>query len=258
MLNRRGGLTMLEVMIAAILLAAVFAMTFVVIWSSSETVSRAEVQVQLEALTRETLNQIVSEIRQTQKGYIKNAGVPLASIQGYPNPAFSDITFRVPAPDPTGTNFSLSAYKNSNASAYTRQIRYFWAPAVNNDSDFNGGKGLLGQGILRKEDQALDVNGNPVGIDGTPGGGPVKSVVCANLQPLPVAGAAGLMKVDLRSSAQLKDISNNPILINGLQFNWDPASPSQVTVTLTLEKLDPKNKNKTIFKQAQANIELRN
>jgi type II secretory pathway pseudopilin PulG len=249
MRNCRGGLTMLEVMIAAILLAAVFAMTFAVIWSSTETVSRAEVSVQLEALARETLNQIVGELRQTQKGYIKNVNVPLAGIHGYPATPFSDITFKVPAPDPTGTGFSLSAYKNSNASTFTHQIRYFWALAVNNDSDFLGGKGLVGQGILRKEEQDFDAAGTAVS-------GVKQSVICGNLQPLPVAGK--FMTVDLRSSAQLKDINNNSILINGLQFNWDLASPNQVKVTLTLEKLDPKDKNKTIFKQAQANIELRN
>jgi type II secretory pathway component PulJ len=64
--SREAGLTMLEVVIAAIILAAIVGMTSWLVWSASSHITTAEVQVQLEMSSREVLSMISKELHQTK------------------------------------------------------------------------------------------------------------------------------------------------------------------------------------------------
>lgn len=268
--SRASGLSMLEVLIATILLAGVLAITMALLFTSSNASSVGEVQQSLEMMAREVIVQMESELRAasvtgsnlqfnqnppaTAPQSIGGAYTPPAFIGisvtaqtrlGYPQPvpppaappaagayvSCSDFQFRTTDPS---TDVSLAVFKSNPAWQYSRQIRYFWDPAPNSDNS------PPGQGVLRK----IVTTFSPT--TGLQVGNPVCSVICANLQPLPTGAA-------------MPNQGTLPVYIDGFQINYTSANPGQVGITLTLEKYDPRSRdNKTLVKQICTTVQLRN
>src|SRR6185295_14084691 len=99
MKKRRAGFTLLEVVIAAALLIAVFGIAFMLLLSSSETVAAGQIQVELEGRARDVLNQIVADLRQSKLAMISvgsSNGATLIAL------APGGRSAPVPLPYPTG------------------------------------------------------------------------------------------------------------------------------------------------------------
>jgi hypothetical protein len=64
--RRRSGLTLLEVVIASIILTAVFGMTAYMIWSSSKHTETTEAALQLEASARAFMDALAKDVQQTR------------------------------------------------------------------------------------------------------------------------------------------------------------------------------------------------
>ena len=64
--GRRSGLTLVEVVIASVILTAIVGMSSYLVWSSSRHVETSEAALQLEMSAREVLNGIVKELHQTK------------------------------------------------------------------------------------------------------------------------------------------------------------------------------------------------
>ena len=69
--KRRAGLTLLEVLIASVIMAALVAMSGWLVWSSSNHVSSAEVALQLDSQGREFLTNLAKELHQTKMDSVK-------------------------------------------------------------------------------------------------------------------------------------------------------------------------------------------
>lgn len=78
----QGGLTLIEVVIASVILAAVSAMAAYILWSSSNHVASSEVGVQLELQARELATSIGAELHQTKMATV------------------SPVTYTLPVPTP--------------------------------------------------------------------------------------------------------------------------------------------------------------
>ncbi len=65
-IRRRSGLTMIEVLVATVILSAILAMSSYLVWSSSKTITSSEVGIQLEMQAREFLTNLEKELRQTK------------------------------------------------------------------------------------------------------------------------------------------------------------------------------------------------
>src|SRR6185436_15177786 len=64
--SREAGLTMLEVVIATIILTVIVGMASWLVWSASGHVTTTEVTVQLEMSTREVLGMMTKELHQSK------------------------------------------------------------------------------------------------------------------------------------------------------------------------------------------------
>ena len=69
--SREAGLTMLEVVIAAVILTLIVGMTSWMVWSASGNVTTTEVGIQLEMSTREVLGIMTKEIHQSKMNKIE-------------------------------------------------------------------------------------------------------------------------------------------------------------------------------------------
>src|SRR5262245_19503361 len=140
--NRQAGLTMLEVIIASIILTAIVGMSAYLVWSSSRSVSSSEAALQLENTGREFLEMITTELRQAKRSGIAQVKTqtirvnppedihtiptksPKLGIDVSPVPEGVDFdALRFDLVDPNNT-FKLDDFKNSTERIYT--IQYWW------------------------------------------------------------------------------------------------------------------------------------
>jgi type II secretory pathway component PulJ len=75
--RRRGGLTLIEVFIASIILTAIVGISAYVVWSSSRHTETTEAALQLEISAREFLNSVVKELHQTKITTIRKVDTTL-------------------------------------------------------------------------------------------------------------------------------------------------------------------------------------
>lgn len=76
--SREAGLTMLEVVIAAVILALIVGMTSWMVWSASSHITTSEVAIQLEMSTREVLGAMTKEIHQSKMSKIEMVDTAVA------------------------------------------------------------------------------------------------------------------------------------------------------------------------------------
>jgi type II secretory pathway pseudopilin PulG len=105
--RREAGLTMIEVVIASVILTALVAMTSWLVWSASNTVATTEVTVQMEMTAREVLSQMAKELHQSNFSMVEkvNTGVLIPTdatsiATAYPTPPVGG-TMAYPVWDPT-------------------------------------------------------------------------------------------------------------------------------------------------------------
>lgn len=158
----QAGLTMIEVVVAAVILTAIVAMSSYLVWSSSRAVTSSEAGLQLENMAREALNVMVQELRQAKRLGISQ--VNLATLRTDPqfgnlhNLAVGDPKLGVASPVATDTDFdgirfalvdprntfNLNDFKNSTERTYT--IQYWWQVDVDEQkSPFGAGAGPNGR-----------------------------------------------------------------------------------------------------------------
>jgi type II secretory pathway pseudopilin PulG len=255
--SRESGFTMLEVVIASILLLGVLAITGALLWTSSNQTAAGQVQMSMDQMGREAVTQMEKELRQSLLAYVwfNQATAPspgtnlkqlfsAQGIAGYPVPSpltysstgtviagvpVSDITFLIPDPLLYNDTNPSSIKTSGIGAAYTYQIRYYWnvTPGA-----VAGDQTLPGQGVLVKEETHI----NP--STGLPVAGDFRSSrICSNLQPLPNGTPGGPF---------------------GFQVYYNAANPKLFQICLTMEKYDPRNRDKTFVKQICSNVELRN
>src|SRR5258708_9711255 len=116
MMNKKesqAGLTMLEVIIASVILSAVMFMASYLVWTSSATVSEAELGVQLDSQARAIVTAIANDVRQCKAAYIRIYD-PVTNGTSLPtaNVGFSSIHLRLP-----GTGFDSTSLNATQASA---------------------------------------------------------------------------------------------------------------------------------------------
>ena len=259
--NRQAGVTMIEVIIAAVLLAGVFAMTFAILGSTSEATARGQIQLELEDRARRVLAELTAELRQTRTQSFLVAGgnqtqsliTVAASDSTTPtyNTSFSptgvwltypwtDVEFRMQGVDNTG--FSLGTFTTAPDTYWNRKIRYRLIMDVgeggsftNPESPFNAGNPPRPNNVDNNsngviDEQAIERTETPInGVTGVATGTAVRSVICRDVQK------------------------------NGLQFKYaaSGANVGKVQISLTLEKRDPRFKT-AITKTVETFVDLRN
>ena len=174
----QAGLTMIEVVIAAIILTAIVGMSSYLVWSSSRAVSSAEAGLQLENTAREALNVMAQELRQARRLGIAKVTTttiqtdPPADVHGYnindpglgvavsPCPEGVDFDgIRFDLVDPRNT-FNLDDFKNSQERTYT--VQYWWQVEYDEQREPKG-KGIGPNG---REPDSEDNNRNGVVDEG--------------------------------------------------------------------------------------------
>jgi Tfp pilus assembly protein PilV len=262
--TRQSGVTMIEVIIAAVLLAGVFAMTFAILGSTSEATARAQIQLELEDRARRVITEITQELRQTKQASFLlgggNAGQVALSLSAtdsttqlfntalaptgvwmtYP---WTDIEFRMQAKDNSG--WTTGTFTTAPDTYWNRKIRYRLIMDTGEGGSFTNPETNLGfnssgnpprpnnvdnntNGVV--DEQAIERTEQPInGVTGASTGTPMISVICRDVQK------------------------------NGLQFTWAStgANVGKLGITLTLEKRDPRFKT-TITKTVQTFVDLRN
>lgn len=243
--SRQAGVTMLEVIIAAILLAGVFAMTFMVLGSTSESTARAQIQLELEDRARRVVTEITQDIKMSRTTAFMCGGggqgitetlsssdtratttVGAGAFNTYP---WNDIRFRTQSVDNTG--FSLNTFSTAPETYWNREIRYTLimdtgedGVATPNNLDDNR-NGVVDEMAIRKIIQPIN------GVTGAASGNPTTSVICRDVQK------------------------------NGLQIKYLATQNGQAAqkfeITLTLEKRDPRFKT-SITKTVTTFVDFRN
>jgi type II secretory pathway pseudopilin PulG len=175
----QAGLTMVEVIVAAIILTAIVGMSAYLVWSSSRSVSSAEAGLQLENTAREALNVMVTELRQARRlQIVKVTTAPIrtdpqfGNVHTYPvtdpklgiavSPAPEGVDFdgiRFQLVDPRNT-FNLDSFKNSTERTYI--VQYWWQVEYDDQKEPKGG----GNGPNGREPDLIDNNKNGVVDEG--------------------------------------------------------------------------------------------
>jgi hypothetical protein len=162
--SARAGLTMIEVVVAAIILTAIVAMSSYLVWSSSRAVASSEAGLQLENTAREALDIMVQELRQAKRTGIssvnlvtlrtdpqfgnlhnRTVGDPKLGIAVSPCPEDTDFDgIRFELVDPRNT-FNVNDFKNSQERTYIIQ---YWFQVEYDEQQLPAGVGAGPNGRL--------------------------------------------------------------------------------------------------------------
>lgn len=275
--RRQAGVTMLEVIIAGILLTGVFIVTFMVLFSSTDAAAAGQIQVQLERQAVEVLNQISQDLRGsmlTQVTFGDGSGAVSTGTSGgpqdtsldspgpfYPNTPplpmtyhpgsptntwmsypYSDMQIRLmPTKDAPG--WTVANYEANELQYWTRRVRYqlVMDPGSGEDGSPPGS-------IIRPNN--IDENKNllfdeqaikkvETELDST--GNPVASTPA---KPNPV------------TSIICRDVQKNGLQI---RFVATGQNANKIRISLTLEKKDPRDpKRPNITKTVETYVSVRN
>jgi len=215
-----SGISLIEILIAAIILAGVFAIAFSLLATSSTHVESLQAGMHLETQAREVINQIAQDLRMTRFSSITSGG---SSVVVSTTP-YADLQCRLPGPLPANFDSTayLTAHKANPNNLWTREVRYRWALSPHEGATLNGvdddRNGVVDDGVIKKSETTYDTAGAVLSTADT--------TICHFVQ------------------------------LKGLQFLV--LAPDKLQITLTLEKADPSHKNVTFVKTVQTVIDLRN
>ncbi|HLF92655.1 MAG TPA: type II secretion system protein [Planctomycetota bacterium] len=227
MKKRQAGLTMIEIIIASVIMAALFAITLLLLTRSSKHVETEQINLNLEMEAREVVNQIGLDLRQSRldmltQGPSAVAISPLTSAND--TTTYPDLWCRTPGKTSSMTSAQyLTAHKTNPDGLWTRRVRYFLAAEPgesNTDSVDNDRDGLVDESVIKKTEFVLNATGGVVSSS--------TSTICHFVKK------------------------------SGLTFLVPFTNPGKVQITLTLEKPDPSVKGRIIAKTVQTTIDLRN
>jgi hypothetical protein len=176
----QAGLTMIEVIVAAIILTAIVGMSSYLVWSSSRSVASSEVSLQLENTAREALNVMVRELRQAKRlgiakvdtttlrtdplyGNIHSLAVTDAKLGVAISPCPEDVDFdgiRFELTDPRDT-FNFNDFKNAQERVII--VQYWWQVEYDEQKQPPG----TGTGPNAREPNLIDDNKNGVVDEGS-------------------------------------------------------------------------------------------
>ncbi len=243
--QRQAGLSILEVLIASLILAAILAITFSILASSSAHVETTQITLKLESDAREALNLIIKDLRESKFSFVRTGS--LTELKGGAASAVivadgkihPGIEFRLP-----GLKTDLEAYGKGADRIFTRKVSYYWeldvnekSGVANKDDDNNG---LTDEGVLVKREMMVDGTGAEISTTLFPT--PKYTRICSNL-----------MTVDLTKTEFGLEFSAPPPL------GTPPPLPSTISIKLRLEKTNPKNRKlPTLTKTVEGSVDLRN
>lgn len=291
--RRLAGLTMLEVLIASLILVAIVAMSSWLVWQASDNVATAEAALKLENQAREVLELFTQELRQSKMTTIRkvdrnsisvsptafyppgNPPVPGNNALTTPNPPvstplayqpFDAIRFRLPGPsmdltkknanfNASSSNFDMKKFSTNQDSAWTYEVMYWWEIDNSNlKSEGNPGTGPNGFAP-----NGIDDNGNGLIDEGV-----IKKIESWY-------DTAGVL-IRRTQSVVARDVKyDNVAGIGCLKFSvpnqdavgqpYAPGAEKSIQVSLTLQKRDPrypKDSKRVIEKTVSTTIEVRN
>jgi len=288
MKNRRSGLTLIEIVIASILLVVIFGVAFALLMSSSEHVAERESELQLENRAREVLNQMGSELRQTtwDKVFVGGGGIPsllqvkpasgTTLVEGpsepdpLPNPPAGSRFYQYPdasrslTTPPTGfragKNLTYNSINNKWMQFPYTEIQFRMMAADNAGWNLNTFKTTPDAYWTRRVYYQLGMDEGegsaPDGIDNNNNELVDESVLYRIEDTLDASGnvIAGKTK---------KSIICRDVVANGFQCYmpaWGPDA-NKIVLTLILEKRDRKYSkyaDQRIMKQVKLSVSLRN
>ncbi len=225
--RRQAGLTLIEITIASVIMAALFAIAMVLLTRSSSHVESEQVNLNLEMQAREVVNQIALDLRQSRLDMLSQgaSGLAIAPLtSANDTTTYPDLWCRTPGKtsDLTSTAY-LTAHKLNPDGLWTRRVRYVLSAEPgesNTDSVDNDRDGLVDESVIKKTEFVLNATGGVVSSS--------TSTICHFVQK------------------------------NGLSFRVPFINQGKVEITLTLERMDPSFKGRKISKTVQSTIDLRN
>lgn len=241
MRSRQRGMTLLEVIVASVILVGLVLMTLLIMNKSADDANQNVKKLDLDHASRELLNNIAKEIRMASIDFV-STGTGFTKVNGALTEAaaadLDNLRFQMLRPG----NFDMAAFADADPNRrWNRRVWYRWVmdtDEVDNDAD-DDRDGLADEGRIEKTEEEY-VN---------PGGGYVwqtvaTSIVCENVP---------------------QDLTLAP----GNQIGWlkfKVVQPQHVTITLRLEIKDPKTPTtdfasgnvKTFQRTVSTTVEMRN
>ncbi len=151
MMNRRrnrAGMTLLEVLIASIILAAVIGATMLLLTDSSRSYQDQNLLLNLDQRGREIVNEMTRELRMSNLNTLTN-GATNVLITPNDTVEYTNLKFKVP-----GTVFDMKGYQAAAANILTQTIQYRWALSTAEGAAINGvdddKNGVVDDGVVQR------------------------------------------------------------------------------------------------------------
>jgi len=228
---RRAGLTLIEVMIAMGILTIVIGIAFLLLAKSTDVYENQSVHLSLDTQMRELLKQMSEELRMG-RGVVLFGNLPLTDVDGAALGAeYTAVQFRYPgffAQDTADPNKEFKAIAGGGDLLFNRRVKYEvlahpMDPAGGGDQNLDG---RVDEQIIRKTVDTLDDASGAVLSTAV-------STVCSDVKP--AGGGEFFVKFIKRSG-----------------------TPNTVEISITLQKIDPKNRKNLIERTQTTRVQLRN
>lgn len=250
--SRQAGLSMVEIMIATGILAAIIAATFAILTKASSHAESTQITLKMETDAREALDQIIKDLRESRLSLLQVGSATQLKAGTATSPIVADglpvvgIQFRLP-----GLKTDLKAYTAGSDQIFTRKVSYYWEsdPRDPRDGKDNDNNGVIDEGVLVKREVTVDGTGAEL-----PVGSPKVTItrICSSVR----------LSTHIPATPQfiMYEDASKIQLLPGLQFFAPAGTTNTITVKLRLEKGDPRDPKKypVLMKLVESSVDLRN